>query len=76
MANNRLYIVDTETNEKILFCKSSGQWEMRIVNSDGGYAKNAEESIQILNNWLKDRDIGSTTGDAFTKLVLRTEDEI
>ncbi len=76
MANNRLYLVDSETNEKILFCKSFGQWRLCIINNEGIYAKDADEAIEILNDWLKDRDIGSTTGHAPTNLVLKTEDEL
>ncbi len=63
MANNRLYLIDTETNEKILLCKSFGQWFLYPTE-------------EVLNNWLKDRDIASTTDKYPTKLILKIENEI
>jgi hypothetical protein len=63
MANNRLYIVDTETGDKFLLCKSFGQWTMHPSSDE-------------FDNWLKDRDIASTTGTEPTKLVLKTENEL
>lgn len=52
MANNRLYILDTETNEKLLLAKSFGaRWSIR-VNED------------VFNNWMIERDIGALTSDS------------
>ena len=64
MANNRLYIRDSETGDHILLAKSFGHgWDVRLE----------EES---LGRWLQQRDIEASygnTGDLPTKLELVTE---
>lgn len=60
MSNNRLYIIDTETNEKLLLAKSFGQWIIHPSNDE-------------ITNWLENRDCGATTGIEPTKLKLITE---
>lgn len=66
MANNRLYLKDTETGEQILVAKSFGDgWTWRA---------SANELIQ----WLRERDMGASYGitdDQPTRLKLETENE-
>lgn len=63
MANNRLYILDTETNEKLLLAKTFGdRWLLRIDS-------------EIFYNWMKDRDIVCQTSNEPSKLKLITENE-
>ena len=66
MANNRLFIVDSETNEKFLLAKSMGM---------GWYIKNPE-FVKDLGKWLAERDLGASHGDEITRLILRCEDDI
>jgi hypothetical protein len=49
MANNRLYLVDTETGDKLLLAKGWGEWQ---------WHPNTDE----MTAWLKGRDIGATSG--------------
>lgn len=65
MANNRLYIENTETKEKILLAKSFGQWSLRVT---------AEE----LDGWLSGQEAGERVciQGGKTKLRLVTEDEL
>jgi hypothetical protein len=62
MANNRLYIQDTETNESILVAKSFGDgWEWRVDPDE-------------LTNWLMNRDwAGQDVGAELTALKFITE---
>jgi hypothetical protein len=62
MANNRLYLLDTETGERLLVAKGWGFWAWR-------------EDAEKMTEWLRDRDIGSACGpDGHgTKLVLVTD---
>ena len=66
MADNRLFIIDTETGEKFCLCKSM---------SDGWYVKDATSLGDDLTEWLDMRDIDAAygTGDTQTKLILVTE---
>ena len=64
MANNRLYILDTETGEKILLAKSMGRgWE-------------AQDNIMC--EWLSGRDLNASYGnclDGNTELKLICEND-
>lgn len=60
MANNRLYILDTETGEKFYLAKGYTYWQLR------------PKIINKLNQWLKERDVESACG-SITKLKLQTE---
>ena len=62
MANNRLYIKDTETGESILVAKSFGDgWDWRAEREE-------------LTNWLINRDwAGQDVGAELTALKLITE---
>jgi hypothetical protein len=52
MANNRLYLVDGETGEKILLAKSFGMgWQI---------SRPADE----LSEWLEQRDVAASYGNA------------
>jgi len=68
MANNRLYIVDTETGQQLMVAKSFGEgWNWRL------------DADQI-NNWLEEtqRDCAASFGNpssAKTQLKLVTENE-
>lgn len=70
MANNRLYILDTETGEKFLLAKSMG---------DGWYIWSDPESFEdSFENWMEGRDIAASYGVLDmkpTKLKLITENE-
>ena len=63
MANNRLYIVDTETDEFFMLCRSLG----------GGWGIFDSEIGDELDKWLKDRDDKAQLGGKYTKLILVTE---
>ena len=67
MANNRLYIRDARTGERLLFCKSMG---------DGWYVASTFDEIH-LNEWMEGRDINASYGNGpgRTELVLETECE-
>ena len=66
MANNRLYIIDTETKEEILLAKSFGSgWDVRCT-------------IEQLNEWLEERDLDAAygnTGELPTTLKLMCEND-
>lgn len=68
MANNRLYIVDTENGDSLMVAKSFGEgWDWRVDSN-------------VLNNWLSSciRDPGQAYGNTNKKpsnLVFRTENE-
>ena len=66
MADNRLFIIDTETGEKFCLCKSY---------STGWYVKNPASLGDELTEWLDMRDIDAAygTGDTQTELILVTE---
>lgn len=73
MANNRLYIVDIETGEKFMLCKTMGRgWYCRETNP-------GEDPIEKrLEDWLDNRDRGASYGNCFggvTSLRLTTEAE-
>jgi hypothetical protein len=68
MANERLYIQDTETGETLMLAKSFGPpWDIRIT-------------IDKLQSWLDGRDIEATCGlhpgKGDTKLRLVTEAQL
>ncbi len=63
MANNRLYIVDTDTGESFMLCKSIGN-EWGVFNSEMG---------EELDMWLKGRDEKASYGGDYTKFKLVTE---
>ncbi len=62
MANNRLYLLDTETGERILVAKGWGVWHWL-------------EDADRLTEWLKGRDPGPASGPdgAETNLKLVTD---
>jgi hypothetical protein len=66
MSNNRLYIEDTETGERILFATSySGGWDLR-ADSD------------TLSEWLAGRDMVAAygvEGDSKSRFAFRTQNE-
>jgi hypothetical protein len=63
MANNRLYILDTEVGDKFLLCKSLGAW---YIHHD--------DIRERLNQWLYLRDHdGQELGGTTTALQLITE---
>lgn len=63
MSNNRLYIVDTDTGDAFLLCKSHGAgWG--VFNSEMG---------EELNWWLDGRDDVAQSGGDYTKFKLVTE---
>jgi len=65
MANNRLFIVDTETGEQKLLCKTfgSGWYEWQVPGA--------------LTEWLEERDVAASYGncDSPTKLRLGAEND-
>lgn len=63
MANNRLYIVDTDTGDAFMLCKSYGT-DWGVFNSEMG---------DELDFWLKDRDRVAQKGGDYTKFKLVTE---
>jgi hypothetical protein len=63
MANNRLYLRDSETGEEIILAIG------RMDESDWDWVRSAEE----MNAWLEDRDLISVLGSGPTKLVLVSE---
>ncbi len=66
MANNRLWIVNQRTGDKILFCKSSG---------DGWYCDINSRSMQDLHDFLHwdSNDEAGWKGESPTELVLTTD---
>jgi hypothetical protein len=71
MANNRLYIVDRETGDRVMLAKCSmhPHWS----------AWPASETLtleQQLDAWLKDRDIECACGGDVSQLVLMTEQQL
>lgn len=63
MANNRLYIVDTDTGDVFMLCKSYGAgWD--VCNNEMG---------EEFDMWLKGRDEKAQAGGDYTKLKLVTE---
>lgn len=58
MANNRLYLEDTETGERLLVAKGWGNWEWR-------------EDAEVITTWLRNRDIGSACGPDGSPTALR-----
>lgn len=75
MANNRLFIVDTETGEQIMLAKSSGDgWWVWYKDDEGKAAR-----IDELTEWLQHRDLQASYGNTNAKpsrLRLVTENEI
>ncbi len=69
MAKNKLYILDTETGDKILLAKSMGEgWEYDNKTWDGNY--------DIMCEWFSVRDLQASYGnclDGNTKLKLVCE---
>lgn len=66
MADNRLFLVDTETSDIFMLCKSlMSEWG--IYNSELG---------DDLDKWLQSRDTKAADNNGLSNLVLRTEDEI
>ena len=69
MANNRLYIEDTETGDRIMVAKSFGSgWSWRA-------------SVDDIDAWLnaKQRDVDASFGNTSSRrsaLVIRTENEL
>ena len=63
MANNRLYIIDTDTGDAFMLCKSFG----------AGWGSSDPEMVGRLNLWLGDRDENAHSGGKYTKLTLVTE---
>jgi hypothetical protein len=66
MANNRLYIIDTETGDKFCLAKSMG---------DGWYLS---YSIKGFEEWANKRDYAASYEcykEPRTKFILRTENE-
>lgn len=64
MANNKLYIVDTETGDRVLLAKSMGDgWYIWTGASDD--SKDSER-IECLTNWLDSRDLEVSYGNVFT----------
>lgn len=72
MANNRLLIEDSETGERFVLAKSTGNgWWV-------WYGESLGERIRALNQWLELRDVHASygnTGDGPSKLRLVTENE-
>ena len=64
MANNRLYLVDTETGESIMLAKGFGfGWSWRVDN-------------EKIENWIVDKDILASCGPEHpTNLRLMNESE-
>ncbi len=65
MANNRLYILDTETGEKVMIAKSMGRgWQSKDV---------------FLEEWFSGRDLEASCGNCYeysnTKLKLVCEND-
>lgn len=63
MANNRLYIVDTDTGDAFMLCKSYG----------AGWDVNNSEMGEELDMWLEGRDNVASSGGDYSKLKLVTE---
>ena len=63
MANNRLYIVDTDTGDVFMLCKSYGT-DWGVFNSGMG---------DELDYWLKGRDVKAQQGGDYSKFKLVTE---
>jgi hypothetical protein len=72
MANNRLFIVDTETGERIMLAKSNGDgWWI-------WYGEDQASRIDELTAWLQLRDLNASYGNTDcqpSKLKLVTENE-
>ena len=64
MANNRLYLLDTEENECFLLAKGWGTWALWPLGAI------------YLGKWLDNRDFGAATGVKPTVLKLVTEDDL
>jgi hypothetical protein len=62
MADNRLYIVDTETGEEIMVAKSPGQHGWLWMKTD-----------KELDQWLDSRDMAAVYAQGASKLTLKTE---
>jgi hypothetical protein len=73
MANNRLFIVDTETGEEIMLAKSNGDgWWV-------WYGEDKAGRIDELTAWLQLRDLQASYGNTNaepSKLRLVTENEM
>lgn len=64
MANNRLLLYDTKTDEMFCIAKSWGGWETRF-------------KIEDLNDWLSKRDdFTASVSHGKTNIVLITEDDL
>ena len=68
MANNRLYIEDTDTGERILVAKSFGRaWDWRVDREQ-------------MNEWIDDmnglRDMAASFGSAPSSFRFVTENEV
>ena len=63
MANNRLYIVDTDTGDAFMLCKSHG----------AGWGVFNPEMGDELDFWLNGRDEVAQAGGDYTKFKLVTE---
>lgn len=63
MASNRLYIVDTDSGEHFMLCKSHGaNWG--VFDSEMG---------DELDKWLNGKDEKAQSGGKYTRLILVTE---
>lgn len=87
MANNRLYIVDTETGEYFMLAKSMGAgWYLNLhatQDAEGGRPaptyETHDEWAARLGAWLEDRDIEASYGnpsEKSTRLQLVAEDDL
>ncbi|KKK78864.1 hypothetical protein LCGC14_2839290 [marine sediment metagenome] len=63
MANNRLYIVDTDTGDAFMLCSSCG----------AGWGVGNSEMGEELDMWLNGRDETAQAGGDYTKFKLVTE---
>lgn len=62
MANNRLYLIDTETGDRILVAKGWSHWHWSVGPDD-------------MTAWLSGRDIAASSGPDGAPSRLRLETE-
>lgn len=80
MANNRLFIKDTQTGESLMIAKSNGDgWGFSFWDNDNQKRLNLDEAnewLRFSNDPYKIRDFECQYGSDKSKLKLLTEQEL
>lgn len=73
MANNRLYIYDEVSGDRILIAKSLPLWRLVIGLGDNRVTEDAEEGFEALSSWLTAHDVNAAARGRGSELVILDE---